>query len=192
MKFLTDFGDSAVLLPLSALILIWLLAARPFVAALWWGFSLAFLAIVMGALKILFFACPPVAELSSPSGHTGFSLIVYGGLAIIVAALGRSFWQRAAVIGLAILLVLGIARSRVALEMHTPLETVVGFIVGAMALAIFGFGYFRAATGKRQVLLLMIGVAVTVAVFHGSQLNPEPGLHSLSGWLGLRRLFCPR
>ena len=183
MKFLTDFGDSAVLLPLSAVILIWLIAMRPFIAALAWAAALVTLGAVLGGLKILFFACPPAANIISPSGHTGFSMVVYGGLAVIVAAQMLSRWLRVTVILAAVTLVIGIARSRVALEMHTAPETMIGFAVG---------GYARAGTNRRRLLPLLIGVFATVAIFHGSQLNPENNIHAVSGWLGLQRLFCPR
>ena len=192
MKFLTDFGDSAVLLPLSAVILIWLIAMRPFIAALAWAAALVTLGAVLGGLKILFFACPPAANIISPSGHTGFSMVVYGGLAVIVAAQMLSRWLRVTVILAAVTLVIGIARSRVALEMHTAPETMIGFAVGVGALAIFAAGYARAGTNRRRLLPLLIGVLATVAIFHGSQLNPENNIHAVSGWLGLQRLFCPR
>ncbi|MDB5394156.1 MAG: hypothetical protein JWM91_1662 [Rhodospirillales bacterium] len=192
MKFLTDFGDSAVLLPLSMVVLVWLLATRPFAMAIWWGGALLFLGGVMGGLKILFFACPPAADIMSPSGHTGFSLVIYGGLAVIIAAELRSNRRKAAVILAAVSLVVGIARSRVALEMHTTLETVVGFAIGAVALTTFSIGYLRVPVKRRQTAFLLIGVIATIAVFYGSELNPERKLHALSGLLDLQRLFCPR
>ena len=192
MKFLTDFGDSAVLLPLSVVMLIWLLTTRPAAAALWWAAALFFLGTVLGGLKILFFACPPAADINSPSGHTGFSLVVYGGLALILAAERRSIWLRVAILLAAGGYVTAIAISRVTLEMHTPPETVIGIAIGAVALAIFGAGYLRVGVTRRLVVPLLIGIAATIAVFHGSQLNAESGLQQLSGLLGLQRLFCPR
>jgi membrane-associated phospholipid phosphatase len=192
MKFLTDFGDSAVLIPLSVVMLIWLLTMRPLAAAIAWAGALFFLGAVLGGLKILFFACPPTAEINSPSGHTGFSLVVYGGLAVIIAAQQRALWLRAAIMLAAFAFVTAIAISRVTLEMHTTPETVIGFAVGVAALVIFGGGYPRAATGRRRVAALLIGAIATIAVFHGSRLTPENNLHAVSGWLGLQRLFCPR
>ena len=190
MKFLTDFGDSAVLLPSSALILVWLAASRPIAAALWWAGALAFLGGVIGALKLFFYACPPAPDITSPSGHTGFSLIVYGGLATILAAHRLALWLRLSIIAGALSLAIGIAVSRVALGMHTEPEVVIGFGIGAAALAIFVFGYLRTISDSNRIGLLLIGIAVTLSFFHGSQLNPESNLHAFSGWLGLRQ-FCP-
>lgn len=192
MKFLTDFGDSAVLLPLSAVVLVWLLMTRSVAAAMWWVGALALFGGIIGALKLLFFACPPATDINSPSGHTGFSLVVYGGLAIVITTGRRSAWVQTAIMLTAIAFVVGIAKSRVALRMHTSPETVIGFVIGAMTLALFGFGYLRAENNSRRVVPLLIGVIVTLVVFHGSQLNPEKGLHALSVLLDFRRLFCPR
>jgi membrane-associated phospholipid phosphatase len=192
MKFLTDFGDSAVLLPMSAVMLIWLLAMRPVAMALWWGGALLFLGGVMGGLKALFFACPPTADIISPSGHTGFSLLVYGGLAVIIAADRRALWLKALIILTALAFAVAIAVSRVKLEMHSTPETVIGFTVGAVSLGIFSLSYLHAGAKRHRIVPLLIGVAATLFLFYGSRLNAEDNLHALTGLLDLHELFCPR
>src|SRR5277367_6456310 len=122
MKFLTDFGDSAVLLPLSAVVLIWLLATRSVGAAIWWVGVLVVFGAVIGGLKMLFFACPPAVDVRSPSGHTGFSMLVYGGIAAIIAIQCRSVIARIAIMLAATALVIGIAICRVTLRMHSRNE----------------------------------------------------------------------
>jgi membrane-associated phospholipid phosphatase len=190
MKFLTDFGDSAVLLPLSAVVLIWLLATRSVGAAIWWlGVLIAFGAII-GGLKMLFFACPPAVDVRSPSGHTGFSLLVYGGIAAIIAAQRRSAWSRAGIMLATVALVVGIAISRVTLHMHSRTETLIGFLIGAAAVAVFIFGYRRTTTNRRMMTPLLFAVVLTAAIFHGASLNAETNLHTLGGWLDLQQLFC--
>jgi membrane-associated phospholipid phosphatase len=190
MKFLTDFGDSAVLLPLSAVVLIWLLATRSVGAAIWWlGVLIAFGAII-GGLKMLFFACPPAVDVRSPSGHTGFSMLVYGGIAAIIAAQRRSAWSRAGIMLATVALVVGIAISRVTLHMHSRTETLIGFLIGAAAVAVFIFGYRRTTTNRRMMTPLLFAVVLTAAIFHGASLNAETNLHTLGGWLDLQQLFC--
>lgn len=190
MKFLTDFGDSAVLLPLSAVVLIWLLATRSVGAAIWWvGVLIAFGAII-GGLKMLFFACPPAVDVRSPSGHTGFSMLVYGGIAAIIAAQRRSAWSRAGIMLATVALVVGIAISRVTLHMHSRTETLIGFLIGAAAVAVFVFGYRRTTTNRRMMTPLLFAVVLTAAIFHGARLNAETNLHTLGGWLDLQQLFC--
>jgi membrane-associated phospholipid phosphatase len=190
MKFLTDFGDSAILLPLSLVVLVWLLATRSVGAAIWWVGVLAVFGAVVGGLKMLFFACPPAVDVRSPSGHTGFSLLVYGGIAAIIAIQCRSVPARIAIMLAALALVVGIAISRVALHMHSRTETLIGFSIGAVAVAVFVFGYRRTTTNRRLMAPLLFAVVLTAAIFHGTRLNAETNLHMLGGWLDLQQLFC--
>jgi membrane-associated phospholipid phosphatase len=190
MKFLTDFGDSAILLPLSMVVLIWLLGTRSVAAAIWWVGVLVVFGAVTGGLKMLFFACPPAVDVRSPSGHTGFSLLVYGGIAAIIAIQRRSVWSRAAIMLAALALVIGIAISRVALHMHSSTETLIGFMIGAVAVAVFVFGYRRTAANRPLMAPLLFAVVLTAAIFHGARLNAETNLHMLGGWLDLQQLFC--
>src|SRR5271170_527417 len=181
MKLLTDFGDSAVLLPLSAVVLIWLLATRSVGAAIWWVGVLLVFGAVVGGLKMLFFACPPAVDVRSPSGHTGFSMLVYGGIAAIVAVQRRSAWSRAAIMLATVALVGGIAISRVTLHMHSRIETLIGFLIGVAAVAVFVFGYRRTTTNRRLMAPLLFAVVLTAAVFHGARLDAETNLHTLGG-----------
>jgi membrane-associated phospholipid phosphatase len=190
MRFLTDFGDSAVLLPMSAVVLVWLLATRSTSAAAWWLGVLVVFGAVIGGLKMLFFACPPAVDVRSPSGHTGFSMFIYGSIAAIVALQRRSPWSRAAIMLSAIALVIGIAISRVILHMHSARETVIGFLIGAAAVGVFFFGYQRTTTNRRLLAPLLFAVVLTAAIFHGARLNAETNLHMLGGWLDLQQLFC--
>ncbi len=190
MIFLTDFGDSAVLLPLSAVVLVWLLSTRSAPAAIWWVGVLAVFGGIIGALKMLFFACPPAVDINSPSGHTGFSVLVYGGIAAIVAIQLRSMPARAAIMLATAILVIGIAITRVILHMHSTSETVIGFLVGMTALAAFVFGYQRTHPRGRLMAPLLFGVVLTATVFHGARLNAETNLHTLGGWLDLQQMFC--
>ena len=190
MKFLTDFGDSAVLLPLSAVVLIWLLATRSMNAAIWWIGVLVVFGAVIGGLKMLFFACPPAVDVRSPSGHAGFSMLVYGSIAAIIAVQRRTALTRAAIMLAAVALVIGIAVSRVILHMHSRTETLIGVLIGAAAVAVFVFGYRRTTTSQRLMAPLLFAVVLTAGVFHGARLNAETNLHTLGGWLDLQQLFC--
>jgi membrane-associated phospholipid phosphatase len=190
MRFLTDFGDSAVLLPMSAVVLVWLLTTRSIGAAIWWGGVLIVFGAVIGGLKMLFFACPPAIDVRSPSGHTGFSMFIYGSIAAILAIQWRSPWARATIMLSAIALTIGIAASRVILHMHSARETVIGFLIGAVAVGIFFFGYRRTTPTGRLTTHLLFAAVLTAAVFHGARLNAETNLHALGGWLDLQQLFC--
>jgi membrane-associated phospholipid phosphatase len=190
MSFLTDFGDSAVLLPLSAVVLVWLMSTRSAPAAIWWVGVLAVFGAIIGGLKMLFFVCPPAVDINSPSGHTGFSVLVYGGIAAIVAVQLRSVPGRVAIMLAATILVSGIAITRVILHMHSTSETVIGFLIGGAALAAFVLGYQRTHPRGRLTAPLLFGVVLTAAVFHGARLNAETNLHALGGGLDLQQMFC--
>ena len=73
MRFLTDFGDSAVLLPLTAVVLIWLLATRSIGAAVWWVGVLIVFSATIGGLKMIFFACPPAVDVLGGGAGRGAS-----------------------------------------------------------------------------------------------------------------------
>src|SRR5579885_1704468 len=55
LRTVTDLGDAAILIPLTA------------------------------AMKIDFHGCPPAPDLHSPSGHTGLSVLVYGAITLAAA-----------------------------------------------------------------------------------------------------------
>lgn len=109
MNWISDVGDSALLLPLSVLLVIALwhyqskLAAATFVWA--WAFCVA--AVVI--LKVIFIACGPLWNLGiiSPSGHASMSAAVFGAYGIVVARQVPR-WQRFGVLVACTLFVLGV------------------------------------------------------------------------------------
>jgi membrane-associated phospholipid phosphatase len=189
MRFITDFGDSAVLLPLSLAILVWLTFARSIRTGIWWGTALIICGAGIGILKMLFFACPPDGDLESPSGHTALSALVYGGLAAILATDIQSKWPRRTIGTTAFLFILAIAYSRLVLHMHTLPEVIAGLTIGAALLAFFVFRYRRIAHQHGRILPLLLVVSITVGILHGHRLIPESQLHALSLLLNLRA-FC--
>src|SRR5690242_5468817 len=83
LKALTEFGDIAVLVPLAALMLLWLLLMRSPRGVAWWVIAVAFCVSLTAILKISFYGCPPTPDLHSASGHTSFSTLVYGAIALV-------------------------------------------------------------------------------------------------------------
>jgi membrane-associated phospholipid phosphatase len=187
---LTNFGDSAVLLPLSLVILGWLMTARPANCALAWAGVLIGCNVLIGLLKIYFFACPGGPALHSPSGHTGFSVLVYGALALIVTQELRRPWQKAAVACLGAAFVVAIALSRVALGMHSTTEIALGGAIGGAGLWIFALFYRKSRGRSGSMLSLGLIVLVVATLFHGSQLRIEGYLHSVSLRLGIGHAVC--
>lgn len=186
---LTGFGDLAVLLPITIAIFAWLafLPARRHAA--WWAIAVA---VCMGGtafLKILFFICPPVEDLHSPSGHASLSTLVYGGLAVL-AARRSDGWRRSAIIGAGVAFALAIAASRVVLSSHTLIETVLGVAVGAAALAVFARSYFSERPADVPLRPLALGVAVLIVLLHGQQLHAEDLLRAVGFYLRADGIAC--
>jgi hypothetical protein len=76
LKALTELGDIAVLVPLAAVMLLWLLLMGSPRGAAWWAIAVALCASLTAILKVSFYGCPPIPDLHSPSGHTSFSTLV--------------------------------------------------------------------------------------------------------------------
>src|SRR5579871_1733888 len=138
----TDLGNLAVLVPLALAMAVWLIRYQPRGAALAWLGALFVCGLVSALSKIVFYACPPIENLVSPSGHTSMSLVVYGGLGAICASQTGARWRAipvAAVVGL----VATIALSRVVLHFHSETEILVGSIIGVASLTVFLIPYLR-------------------------------------------------
>ena len=90
MRFLTDFADQAVVLPLIAVVALMLASLgwrRGAVASARCAVGACFGAVL--ALKLVFFTCGPALRLSTlrgPSGHAAAAAMIAGGIAV---ALGR-------------------------------------------------------------------------------------------------------
>lgn len=168
MRFLTNFADLAVILPLVLAVVL--------VAAVqgWWRGAFACLLAVSGALvtllvlKLAIYACGPawpIARVHSPSGHTGSAAVAGAGVAVLLGL-------RWTAVPLAALVAAGIGVSRVALRAHTPGDVLVGGAVGVAAAAVL-----VALVGPRPRRMARWPLAaVTVAVlatFHGQHLRVE-------------------
>ena len=169
-RFVTDFADEAVLLPLATGV------ALLFAVLGWRRGAIAWVAAVGGAmatmllLKLVFIACGPCwfgDALSSPSGHTAAGTAVYGGLAgLLLRRYGP--WPR--LLAAACIAVV-IAVSRLALSLHTGPEVLLGGLVGTAGAMLF----VRAAGAPARVRswqLAALACAAGVAL-HGLHLPAE-------------------
>lgn len=195
-NLITNVGDSAVAVPLAALVLVVLYASGWSRAALGWLAAVAFCASAMIVFKLAFKValegCGMAAAGAphfSPSGHAALGALVYGGLAVLgsrhlpqlarlLLAMAASAW------------VCTIAASRLALHVHSPLEVAVGLAVGGASVALLAWSIGRSA-GPRW-LVPALGV-VTVAVFaamYGTRWPAEQMLHRAAVWVRGAAGFC--
>ncbi len=72
---------------------------------------------------------------SFPSGHSLFSVVLYGSLAYLALGHARTTRRRYAIVLPAMLLPLGIGISRIYLGMHYPTDVLAGYTVGLLWLA---------------------------------------------------------
>jgi len=187
-RLVTDLGDSSVVLPLGALLMVMLWRFESARAAWLLLRSLTLCVAALSLLKLVFISCGHAlhTQLESPSGHTGLSILVYGALAAV--AIGMTSASRTAepadaalrpmpggaalrlqalltmLIGYAAPpLVAAIAVSRVALRAHTLPEVSVGAAVGLASLLYFVLPYRKLPHARFPMgafLLLMLGLLV--------------------------------
>ena len=184
---LTELGDTAVLVPLAALLVLWLLLSRCPRGAAWWAIAVVMCVGLTAVLKLTFYGCPPIPGLRSPSGHASFSTLVYGAITLVSATESRGFRRVMAISGGAGL-ILAIAASRLLLPAHSVPEIGFGLVIGSAALPLFGRSYLRCQATKVWLLLLLVTSGALVLVLHGGELDTEQVMHDIAGYLRIR---CP-
>ena len=137
---LTAFGDSTVILPLSGVLLVVLLLAWRAQGRLGWLWLLAVLVdgCLIIASKVLYMGWglhPPGLDFTGLSGHSAMAFLFWPVLGTLAAGqLGAGRWLGTA---LGVLLAVGVAGSRLALQVHSPSEVLLGSLWGALVAAAF-------------------------------------------------------
>jgi membrane-associated phospholipid phosphatase len=188
----TDFGDTAITVPLAVLMLLGMVATRQTRLAVGWTLTIVGCAGAISALKLVLSVCGPVMldpALRSPSGHTAMSTVVYGGFAAVIGAtLSRA--ARLALIGGAGLFALGIALSRVILNYHSVSEVAVGLLVGCTALGVMHVIVARCRPAPLPWHRLAPLAAIVVLIFYGDRWPAEQTLHRFAALFDLLRPWC--
>jgi len=181
LRTISDFGDTAVLLPVAVALTAMLWRFQSWAAAACLSLAFAFCLVTMLVLKIGFLTCSPTWHVAivSPSGHASFSAVAYGALGLIAARHARP-WQRPLIAAICLLLIAGIALSRVALGAHSAAEMALGLAVGLFALGIFAAPYRRLVPGRIDVALLLVVAAGIMLAFHGLRLPVEEWIRHLA------------
>jgi membrane-associated phospholipid phosphatase len=188
MNTITDFGDAAVVLPLSAVMLVWLLWLHARRAAVSWVVAVSLCIVGTALLKIVLYVCP-VPDLVSPSGHTSLSTLIYGALVLVIAAERRG-WQRVAALAAGAGLILGIAGSRLLLNVHSALEVGIGVLIGIVTLALFASRYLRLRSEEKSLRPLILPAIAVITLLHGHELRAEGYLHAIGRYLHLGGKAC--
>lgn len=184
-------GDSALLLPASAFLLVYLAILRLPRLALAFLAALAFDGAGTVAAKLVFHACGHALadDVVSPSGHTSFATLFYGSLALMLGA-GRPAALRWA-LGLgATLIVLAVGVSRVRTGAHTPEEVGIGLSIGALAYGIFALLHARAGRQDVPWAPVAIGFGLALAVLGGSHFSLEGAIGRMARTLSRTLDVC--
>ncbi len=195
IKFVTDFADQAVILPLAALTAIVLATGG------WRRAAIAWLAVVAGTLglmmvlKMVFAACGHYVTENgpiSPSGHTAAAAAVYGGLLAMAARVmaprmfaspmftsqgmaGQTWLPLVCAVAVACL----IGATRLTLGVHTILDVLIGAAVGMAGATAFVGLAGPPPPGLRFAPLVPVVLAVFV-IFHGFHLPAEAAIRNVS------------
>jgi membrane-associated phospholipid phosphatase len=192
MRFLTDFGDQAVVLPLAAVIAIMLLMLGWWRGAIGWVLAVPGVLVIILSLKIVFYACHaemPDLGILSPSGHTASATVVYGGLLALLGERGTG-WTRSRTMRhllwmamAAVLVALVFGFSRVDLGVHTIPDVLVGGVVGISGAVLFVLVAGQPPEGFRRWRLGAV-VLMVALLFHGRELHAEETIQrvAISYW----------
>jgi len=193
MKFLTDFADQAVVLPLAFIVCLSLAAAGWRRGALAWAVAVPGTLLAVMAGKLMVVACGhmlPLHGLKSPSGHTASAAVVYGGLlAMLLPEPARGARRWFAVLLLAAVFAVLFGGTRLALHVHTRSDVLAGAclgVAGALALA-------RLAGPRPAGLRVAIPAAAAVAavvMLHGAHLHAEMQIDRMARLVWPLSLCC--
>lgn len=185
IRYLTDFADQAVILPLIAGVglLLWTSGWRR--GAIVWCLGTGATLGLMLVLKLGFRACGPelfgTSSVQSPSGHTAAAGVVYGTiLGFINTRLGG---RQAARVLIVLAVVVLIGASRVLLGAHTPAEAMIGGAIGILAAQAI-LHVAGEPTGRRSVTLSLLPILVLPLLLHGLHVPAEEQirLHAFGMW----------
>ena len=168
---LTDFGDSAAMLPAAALIAAWLAAGQAWRRAALWcgGFALLSLAVALSKLAILGWGIgSETLDFTGISGHTALAVSIFSvGAAVSLSDRHRALRWGGVVLGALIGVAIGL--SRLALHVHSVSEVVAGAALGAALSAIYFYGTAHANAAKLYPAMLGGMLLLILATIHGER-----------------------
>jgi len=181
-NFITDFGDTAVTIPLAAAMTILLPVVRRPRLALDWVACIAVCGGVITAAKLILAGCRHdivISGVTSPSGHAALGSMVYGGFTLLLVPSFQPAGRRLLYAGTA-LLVAGIVVTRVILHAHTVAEAALGLAVGLASLAAFRALLAAAPPPRLPVVWLCGGALIVIALMHGTRWPTEFAIHGIA------------
>ena len=171
MRYLTDFADQAVILPLVLAVAVALAVQGWRRGAFVWLIVVAATFLATLTFKLMFLACSTLfgpMDIHSPSGHVAAATVVAGGLAAMFTR------RQTSILPAAVLAAIVIGISRLVLGMHSLPEVVVGALIGLAGAA--ALLRFAAPPPRLRVAPLLAVVIVVGTIFHGLHLPAEAAI----------------
>ncbi len=189
--YVTNVGDSALLVAISLILTMLLWALESFRAAFLFARALLLCLLALLLLKLVFISCGKIWGLGihSPSGHTGFSLIVYGSIATVLMK-QVSVEGKVLIAYLTAAIIAAISYSRVLLGAHSLIEVLIGGTAAAIMLSTFVVPYSKLKHPPIK-LGLFVGMIVAGAVLsYGYHAPAETVVHMAASFLKVKFDIC--
>lgn len=149
MIAITELGDTAVALPITVIVFLWLAWKRVWRTAAYWLVAIAGASALNTVIKAALHRTRPGelfysgwSAFSFPSGHSTVNVVLYGFLAFLIAREVRPAWRLPVALGAASLTLL-IAFSRLYLGAHWLSDVIGGLAFGTAWLALLGLTYLH-------------------------------------------------
>ena len=167
----TELGDAAVTIPVTAAVLVWLLWRQAWHAAAYWLGAIVFAAAFASILQAVLQVPRPidlytVGTFSFPSGHTVINGTLYGFLALLAAREMRPRW-RVGVAAAAAIFVAAIAFSRLYLGAHWLSDVIGGGAFAVALVALLGIAYLRHSPPRLGAGRLLATAGATLVLAGG-------------------------
>jgi membrane-associated phospholipid phosphatase len=194
LHFITKFGDQVVVLPFVVLVAVALAAAGARRETLYW--CVAIFIALFGALvaKLVFLPCGhlfPALNLRSPSGHTTAAIAAYGGFAMLWVKFSKDPRMRLAFAVAAVAGCIGIAASRVLIQVHTMPEVFLGGLIGLSApVFLYRVKPPEGEPTPQPTLLLLIVPFALVLFMGGTALPIEDTIGHAARWVAAMLGVC--
>ena len=192
LGYLTDLGDSALLVPASALLAAYLLFLGSRRTAATWLSALALCVALTALSKVVFAACGSLAPglgVRSPSGHTSMSATFYGSAALMFAG-GADRRVRAGLLAAGTALVFVIAATRVLLHAHTLGEVAIGLSIGVASVGWFAGRHFANPPRPVPWVPVVAGVVALIVMTHGWHWQFERLFYAFAAFLRIDLSVC--
>lgn len=171
MRYLTDFADQAVILPVVFAVAIVLAAQGWRRGALTWLIVVGTTFFATLSFKLMFLSCSPLfgpMDVHSPSGHVAAATVVSGGLAGMFTRRGTS------ILPAAVMAAIVIGVSRLVLGVHSLPEVMIGALLGLAGAA--ALMRFAGPPPRLKPAPLIAVVVIVAALFHGLHLPAEAAI----------------